>query len=331
MKLFRILSATGVLVAGSIMAGGAAAQEVTMRVGTVYQLSHTISKGSAELERLVEEKSNGEIDVQVFYAEELGSEREMAEMTRAGGLEMVLSGLPGTGAFVPQIEVMEAFYTYDDVEELARITAAISEDLNKFMEPQGFHLVGMMYQGPRNLLSTKPVRSIEDMQGLRLRIPQTPLFVALAQNWGATPTAISLGEVYTSLESGVIDAVEGTSETIVSSKFYEQAKHLTLTRHNFYPQPMVVNKAWWDGLSEEHRQVIEEAAKEASDFQLSLHKQADDAALQQMRDAGVEIIEPENPEAFREPVLAAMRGYFEGKGAEVAAIYEKMLELGNEQ
>src|SRR5690606_3770997 len=130
---------------------GAAAQDVTMRVGTVYQLSHTISIASGEFERLVEEKSNGAIQGEVVYAEELGSEREMAEMTRAGGLEMVLSGLPGTGSFVPQIEVMEAFYTYDDVEELAEVFEAIEADLNAFMEPQGFHLVGTMYQGPRNL------------------------------------------------------------------------------------------------------------------------------------------------------------------------------------
>jgi TRAP-type C4-dicarboxylate transport system substrate-binding protein len=244
---------------------------------------------------------------------------------------MVLSGLPGTGAFVPQIEVMEAFYTYENVEELAKITAAIAPDLNGFMEPQGFHLVGTMYQGPRNLLSTRPVRKFEDMQGLRLRIPQTPLFVALAQSWGATPTAISLGEVYTSLESGVIDAVEGTSETIVSSKFYENAKYLTLTRHNFYPQPMVVNKAWWDGLTDEQRGIIEEAAKEASAFQLSLHKEADEAALKAMRDAGVEIIEPENLDAFRNPVLGAMDGYIKSKGEEVYAVYQKMLEISKEQ
>jgi TRAP-type transport system periplasmic protein len=299
--------------------------DVTLRVGTVYQTSHTISKGSAEFERLVEEKSNGEIDVQVFYAEELGSEREMAEMTRAGGLEMVLSGLPGTGSFVPQIEVMEAFYTYDDVEELAKVVAAIAPELNGFMEPQGFHLVGTMYQGPRNLLSTKPVRKFEDMAGLKLRIPQTPLFVALAQNWGATPTAISLGEVYTSLESGVIDAVEGTSETIVSSKFFEKAKYLTLTRHNFYPQPMVANKAWWDGLSDAHKKVIEEAATEASQFQLGLHKDADAAALQAMKDGGVEIIEVDIA-PFREPVLAAMDEYIKSKGDDVYAVYQKMLE-----
>lgn len=325
MTFLRTITGAGALLVASIAAGAGSAADVTMRVGTVYQPSHTISKASAEFEKLVEKKSNGKIDVQVFYAEELGSEREMAEMTRAGGLEMVLSGLPGTGSFVPQIEVMEAFYTYGNVDDLARITTAIADDLNKFMEPKGFHLVGMMYQGPRNLLSNKPVRKFGDMQGMKLRIPQTPLFVALARNWGATPTAISLGEVYTSLESGVIDAVEGTSETIVSSKFYEKAKNLTLTRHNFYPQPMVVNKVWWDKLSPENRKIIEEAAKEAAAYQLSLHKAADDAAIETMRKAGVQVIEPENPQAFRDPVLGAMKDYFKAKGPEVEAVYQKML------
>lgn len=325
-NFYTVVGATSAI---ALLAGASFAQEVTMRVGTVYQTSHTISKGSAEFERLVEEKSDGEIAVDVFYAEELGSEREMAEMTRAGGLEMVLSGLPGTGSFVPEIEVMEAFYTYETVEELATITAAIAEDLNNFMEPQGFHLVGYMYQGPRNLLSTRPVRSLEDMQGLRLRIPQTPLFVALAQSWGATPTAISLGEVYTSLEAGVIDAVEGTSETIVSSRFYENANYLTITEHNFYPQPMVVNKGWWDGLSAEHQAIINEAAAEAGAYQLSLHKDAEDAAMQTMRDAGVEIIELEL-EPLRSPVLAAMDDYFQGKGDGVYAVYEKMLATETE-
>lgn len=325
-NFYTVAGATSAI---ALLAGASFAQEVTMRVGTVYQTSHTISQGSAEFERLVEEKSEGEIAVDVFYAEELGSEREMAEMTRAGGLEMVLSGLPGTGSFVPEIEVMEAFYTYETVEELATITAAIAEDLNTFMEPQGFHLVGYMYQGPRNLLSTRPVRSFEDMQGLRLRIPQTPLFVALAQSWGATPTAISLGEVYTSLESGVIDAVEGTSETIVSSRFYENANYLTITEHNFYPQPMVVNKGWWDELSAEHQAIINEAAAEAAAYQLSLHKDAEDAAMQTMRDAGVEIIELEL-EPLREPVLAAMDDYFQSKGDGVYAVYEKMLATETE-
>ncbi len=323
--LTRILVASTAIIAAS--AAGAVAQEVTLRVGTVYQVDHTISKGSAEFERLVEEASGGEIDVEVFYAEELGTEREMAEMTRAGGLEMVLSGLPGTGAFVPEIEVMEAFYTYDDVEDLARVVAEIAPDLNAFMEPQGFHLVGAMYQGPRNLLASRPVNTFADMEGLRLRIPQTPLFVALAQSWGATPTAIAFSEAYTALENGVVDAVEGTSESIVTMGFAEQAKYLTLTRHNFYPQPMVVNLDWWNTLSPEHQQIINEAATAAGQYQLSLHQAADEAARAAMVEIGVEVIEPEDFEQFRDSVLGAMDGYIQEKGPEVYAVYQKMLEV----
>lgn len=308
----------------------AMAANVTVRVGTVYQKTHTISKGSAEFERLVEEKSKGTIDVEVFYAEELGSEREMAEMTRQGGLELVLSGLPGTGSFVPQIEVMEAFYTYDSVEELARVVEAISPDLNKFMEPQGFHMIGTMYQGPRNLLSKKPVRQLSDMAGLKLRIPQTPLFINLAQTWKATPTAISLGEVYTSLESGVIDAVDGTSETIVSSKFFEKAKYLTLTKHNFYPQPIVANKAWWDGLTADQRKILEDSAKEAGQFQIKLHNAADSAAIETMKKGGVEVIQVDL-EPFRAPMLAAMDAYIKSKGPDVYAVYQKMITVAKQQ
>jgi tripartite ATP-independent transporter DctP family solute receptor len=313
----------------ALAAGSAMAQDVTLRVGTVYQPSHEISKATDEFARLVEEKSGGKIDVQVFYAEELGSEREMAEMTRAGGLEMVESGLPGTGSFVPQIEVMEAFYTYGDIEDLQRVIAAIAPDLNKWMEPQGFHLVGAMYQGPRNLLSKKPIRTLADMQGLRLRIPQTPLFVALGQAWGATPTAIAFSEAYTALENNVVDAVDGTFESMTSMGFSEVAKYETITRHNFYPQPMVVNLNWWNGLTDEQRKIIEDSAKEAADFQLKLHQQSQDAALAKLKEQNVEIIEPADLEAFRAPVLAAMDTYIKSKGDDVYAVYQKMKEVAN--
>ncbi|WP_157968957.1 TRAP transporter substrate-binding protein [Tropicimonas sp. IMCC34011] len=305
----------------------AAAQDLTIRVGTVYQPDHTISKGTAEFARIVEEESGGSIEVQPFYSEELGTEREMAEMTRAGGMEMVLSGLPGTGAFVPQLEVMEAFYTYGDVEDLARVVEAISPDLNGFMEPQGFHMLGAMYQGPRNLLANEPVRTLADIEGMKMRIPQTPLFVTLAQSWGATPTAIAFSEAYTALENGVVDAIDGTAESMVTSGFSEQVKNLTLTRHNFYPQPMVVNLDWWNGLTDEQRAILEDAAARASEYQLGLHTEAANAAIARMEEEGVTIIEPDNIEEFREPVLAAMDGYIKDKGDDVYAVYQKMLEV----
>ena len=320
-------------VAGLAAAGYAtrvsAAAEVRMRVGNVYPATHSIPIATGRFKELVEQKSSGRIAVEVFNNSELGSEREMAEMTRLGALEMTLSGLPGTGAYVPEIEVMEAFYIYRNVEDLARISAAIYGDLQDFMLPKGFYLVGMMYQGPRNTLSTKPLKTVDDFKGLRLRVPQTPLFVALAKAWGATPTAISLAEVYTSLESGVIAAVEGTHETMVTSNFHEKAKNLLTTRHNFYPQPMVVNRGWFEKLSKENQGAILEAAKEAGAYQLSLHKGADDKALATMRSAGVQITEVTDIAQFRDPLIEMNKQYFAAKGPKVKAVFDKMLGLSS--
>jgi TRAP-type transport system periplasmic protein len=302
---------------------------VRMRVGNVYPATHSIPIATGRFKELVEQKSNGRIAVEVFNNSELGSEREMAEMTRLGALEMTLSGLPGTGAYVPEIEVMEAFYIYRNVEDLARISAEIYGDLQDFMLPKGFYLVGMMYQGPRNTLSTKPLKTVDDFKGLRLRVPQTPLFVALAKAWGATPTAISLAEVYTSLESGVIAALEGTHETMVTSNFHEKAKYLLTTRHNFYPQPMVMNRGWFEKLSKENQGAILEAAKEAGAYQLSLHKGADDKALATMRAGGVQITEVADIAQFRNPLIEMNKQYFAAKGPKVKAVFDKMLNLSS--
>jgi tripartite ATP-independent transporter DctP family solute receptor len=324
------LSALSALLALSTLGSRIAqAAEVTLRVGNVYPATHSIPVATEEFKKLVEQKSKGRIAVQVFNNSELGSEREMAEMTRNGSLEMVLSGLPGTGAYAPEIEVMEAFYIYKNVEDLARISAAIRPDLQEFLLPRGFVLVGMMYQGPRITLSTKPLKTIDDFKGLRLRVPQTPLFVSLARAWGATPTAISLTEVYTSLESGVINAMEATAETIVTSNFHEKAKYLLMTRHNFYPQPMVVNRKWFEALPKDLQDAIVDAAREAGQFQLKLHKGAEEKAMAAMKAAGVTITEPADIKSFRDPLIAMDREYFKAKGPKVDAVFQKMLSMSS--
>ena len=327
----RTLLIGGAATAGLMTIGRRASAQapVRLRVGNVYPASHTIPVATERFKQLVEQKSGGAITVQVHNNSELGSEREMAEMTRNGSLEMVLSGLPGTGAYVPEIEVMEAFYVYRNVEDLKLITDAIFDDLQGFIQPKGFHLVGLMYQGPRNTLSTRQLKTLADFKGLRLRIPNTPLFVGLARSWGATPTAIALAEVYTSFESGVIAAVEGTHETMVTSNFHEKAKFLLTTRHNHYPQPMVVNKAWFDKLPKNLQDAISTSAKEAGAYQLTLHKAADDKALAAMRAAGVTITELSAAEiqTFRAPLIEMNREHFAKRGPKVVEVYEKMLKL----
>ncbi len=317
------------LIAALLGIPAADAQQVTMRVGNVYPATHTIPIATQRMKEMIEQRSAGRIKVTVHNNSELGSEREMAEMTRQGSLEMVLSGLPGTGAYAPEIEVMEAFYVYRNVEDLKLITDAIFDDLQGFIQPKGFHLVGLMYQGPRNVLSARPLKTLADFRGLRLRIPNTPLFVGLARSWGATPTAVALAEVYTAFESGVINAMEATHETMVTSNFHEKAKFLLTTQHNHYPQPIVVNKAWFDKLPKDLQDIISAAAREAGAYQLTLHKAADEKALATMRAAGVTITElsPAEIQTFRAPLIEMNRQHFANRGPKVVEVFEKMLKL----
>ncbi len=325
----KFLAGTAATMGSFAIVGRASAQAVRIRVGNVYPASHTIPVATGRFKQLAEQKSGGRLSVTIHNNSELGSEREMAEMVRGGSLEMVLSGLPGTGAYAPEIEVMEAFYVYRNVEDLKLITDAIFDDLQGFIQPKGFQLVGLMYQGPRNVLSTRQLKTIADFRGLRLRIPNTPLFVGLARSWGATPTAIALAEVYTSFESGVINAMEATHETMVSSNFHEKAKFLLTTRHNHYPQPIVVNKAWFDRLPKDLQDIITSSAQEAGAYQLTLHKAADDQALATMRAAGVTITElsPAEIQTFRAPLIDMNRQHFANRGPKVVEVYEKMLKL----
>ncbi len=327
-----VLTGAAALIGYAALGPDAHAQQtgtVRLRVGNVYPATHTIPVATGRFKELAEQRSGGRISVAVYNNSELGSEREMAEMVRGGSLEMVLSGLPGTGAYAPEIEVMEAFYVYRNVEDLKAITDAIYDDLQGFVQPKGFHLVGLMYQGPRNVLSTRQLKTLADFRGLRLRIPNTPLFVGLARGWGATPTAIALAEVYTSLESGVIAALEATHETMVTSNFHEKAKFLLTTRHNHYPQPIVVNKAWFDRLPKDLQDVITTSAQDAAAYQLTLHKAADEQALATMRAAGVTITELSDAEiqAFRAPLIDMNRQHFASRGPKVVEVYEKMLKL----
>ena len=187
----------------------------------------------------------------------------------------------------------------------------------------------MMYQGPRITLSTKPLKTIDDFKGLRLRVPQTPLFVSLARTWGATPTAISLTEVYTSLESGVINAIEATAETIVTSNFHEKAKYLLMTRHNFYPQPMVVNRKWFESQPKDLQQAILDAARDAGQFQLKLHKAADDKAMATMKAAGVQITEPADIRRSAIPWSKWTSSISRRRARRSNALFQKMLSMSS--
>ncbi|MBI2164480.1 MAG: TRAP transporter substrate-binding protein [candidate division NC10 bacterium] len=191
-----------VLVAGLLALlspGVGVAQTVTLKFGDIYAETHSNSKGAFKFAELVSQKTKGQVKIDVFVDSKLGNEREMAESVVAGSIDMVASGLSGIGRFIQPIHTLELPYIYRDLDHMNRVAETLAPDVDKILRKSGLRNLGFFYLGPRSIAGKRPIRSLEDMRGLRFRVPEAPLYVGMARALGATPTPVAFPEAYTSL------------------------------------------------------------------------------------------------------------------------------------
>jgi tripartite ATP-independent transporter DctP family solute receptor len=266
------------------------AETVTIRVGNIYNETTTYGVALNKLKEEINKASNGEIKLDIFHGGQLGSEKDHIEALKSGSLEMMESGTAGISLYVPETAIFELWYNFNDVNDLAKVFESLTPDLDKMYQQKGFKLLGAYYDGPRNILSKKKIQSLDEIKGLKFRVPGSKLYVDMANALGAKATSMGLGEVYTGLQTGVIDAVEGTPDSVFQQKFYEQAKYYIDDRHVYQPLSIVFNKAAWDKLSDAHKKIMENAVKENSKYFSTLALKANEDAFQKLKEKGVEIV-----------------------------------------
>ncbi len=315
--------------AAAVFAAGLFASDVvhaqtTLRLGNIYPASHSIGKGVDRLAELVAQKTGGQLRIEVFHDARLGSEREIAESVKVGSVEMTVSGLGGVGRFVQAVQVLELPYLYDDLDHLARAGDAVLADVSALMVKAGLRTLGFFYLGPRDIVSKRPIRTLADMKGLKFRVPESPLYVGLARALGAVPTPIAFPEVYTSLQSGVVEAAEGGPDTLWSNRWYEPAKYVVLTHHILHLFHVTINEQAYQKLPPAQRDALRAAVEEASQVQLGLIKGLNAESLDRMKAAGATILTPEDPEAFRKALGSFNREFAEKLGPEAARLLEKI-------
>ena len=168
------------------------------------------------------------------------------------------------------------------------------------VESSGYHIVipNTIY-GVRHLLSREPVSSPDDLDGVRVRVQNSQMYVEAIRAMGATPTPMSLGDVYPALAQGMVDGVENPAAVLYGGKFYEVVKHLNLTAHMHTVAPFVTGKAFWDQLSEEHQQVLTDTGQQMAEYLGELVAEDSEQALERLRSEGVEIHEVDTA-PFRE-------------------------------
>lgn len=306
---------------------GPAVGQQTLRLGNIYPDKHSLGQQAHFFAREVERRTGGKVKIQVFNDAVLGNEREMAEGVKAGTLDITISGLAGVGRFIQGIHVFELPYLYSDLEHLARVTEALFPDIERVMVKEGFRPLGVAYQGPRSIIAKRPLRSLAEVKGLKFRVPEAPLYVGMARAMGAVPTPVAFPEVYTALQTGVAEAMEGGPDTVYNNKYYEQAKYFNLTQHIFHVLYITMNETGSQRLPREVQQALREAAQASSKYQFGLLGKINEESIQRMREAGVSIVEIQDLGPFRQAMAEFNKTYAERQGPDGVALLNRILAV----
>jgi tripartite ATP-independent transporter DctP family solute receptor len=306
------------------IAAGAHAQQITIRWGDVVPATHPSAQMIERIATDVNAKSAGRIVIQSFPNGQLGSSRDMIDATANGVQQIVTEGAANFGAWVPAISVVEAPYIWRDAAHLDKVmNGPIGEQFNDtLVKARGMRILGTTYYGTRHITtSNKEVRTPADLVGFKLRVPENDVFKAMAEAWGARPTPMNFGELYLALKQNVVDGQENPLPTIKSGKFDEVQKYLVLSGHVITPRLVVVNEAFWQGLTPADRKIIADAVKTGIASQNEELAKQERALVDQLKAAGMTVIVPD-VNAFRAPVLAKVPKQFEAKWG--AGMFEKI-------
>lgn len=304
---------------------GTSDAELVIRYGNIYPEGTTFSRAIDEMAEELAEESDGAIELDTYHGGTLGYEPEMLEGILEGSLEITQTGTAGIALYLPETALFELWYAYDDLDTLIEAFDSVRDDLDAVYQEEGFKLLGAFFNGPRSTISTNPIRALEDMQGVRMRVPTSDLYVDMAEALGANPVTLPLGDAYSGLEQGTIEAQEGSPDDLYSGGFGEVAKYLTLDRHVYHPLSIIYSAEAWDALSEEEQEVIQNAVDSAVERQVSYLEEANEEALVALEDQGVELIELEDREEWAAAVQDASEN-FAGRFEETGRLITDAME-----
>jgi len=308
MNLIKKLSVVGILSLSLAACGsenGGAGNEgdsITLKLAHTGSESHQYHIASEKFKELIEEKTDGTIEVEIHPNATLGSEGEAIEQVMEGTIQMTTVAADSSLANVmPEMNVFGLPYLFEDKEHVYRVLdGEIGEELLTKANDQNMKGLGYWEVGFRHLTNDKKeINTPEDVKGLKIRVQPAPVWENHMKALGANPTPVDFNELYSSLDQGVVDGQENPLPTIDSMKFYEVQKYVSLTAHTYTPAVVLMNSSVWEDLSEEQQKALEEAVKETTDYQRKFLADKEEEIVNTLKENGVTITEPDR-KAFRE-------------------------------
>lgn len=314
-KLLMVIFIASIAVV-AVFAGGSTENDdgsVILRIGNAMADNHPWNIAINEMIKLADEYSGGKIEIQNYPNATLGTEADMIESVNNGTLDMCIVD-PTVGAnFCKELELFSLPFIFRDKAHWEAALDGTPGEMYKDRIAEKSNLLILGYWGgsERNVIATKkPVRSIDDLQGFKLRLAPSELKFSVWEAIGTLPVTIAFGETYSAMQSGVCDGMENEMPSILTAKFYEPAPYFTLTQHEITVRPLVINEDKFNSLSPELQEALVKAADEATMLARDLEAQAaEDAENEMVEKYGIEIYEID-----KEPIIAATADIFADYG-----------------
>ena len=329
MALRRLAAA---LLIGSAAAGALAAdiKERTIKFPIVNQIDHPQGIGAKKFAELVEQKSGGKMKVKVYPGGSLGGELQVASAMQGGTIEASSMAPAQLVGMVKEFVVLDFPFSFANEREAdAVLDGPFGKKLLDMLPAKGLIGLGFMEQGYRSISNSKrPINKLEDIQGLKIRTIQNPLYLDMLNALGANAVPMPFPELYTALEQKAVDGQENPYATVEASKFYEVQKYFSNTRHIYNSQMMMVSKKFWDQLSADEHKILQDASNEASAYQRKVAREMSDKSRQALIKAGMQIndLSPQEIQRMRDKVKPVVEKYTAQVGQPLVAEFNAELE-----
>lgn len=317
------------LVAGialATLACGAVSAQTAIKIGHGHSENHSFHQAMTKFSEALEQKAPGAFTVTVFPQAQLGSEREMQEQLTTGTLEMTITGV--LAIYEPKITLLELPFLFRDREHIQKAQSSEAVDaLFSTLPDKGIRMVGFLENGFRHITNnTRPINEPKDVSGMKIRTPENLAQIETFKTLGASPTPMPFSELYAALRQGVVDGQENPLQGINDGKLFEVQKHLAMTGHIYNSAYVIVSESFYQSLKPEERKAVEEALKEATDWQFNYLAERDGELLEALKDGGMEVTQPDR-DAFLAATAPAYDAFYNQFGDDARNFVEAVKGL----
>lgn len=283
---------------------------ITLSIASAYDTSSVVVKAAEKFKEIVEEESGGAVKCNIIPGGSLGSSEDICEAVTVGGIEMAAMDFQVIYMYAPKYYFTDAPYVLKNYQHLLNVwDSHLGEEMRELCAAQNTILFRPFYRGNRIFTSNVPLNTVDDLSGIKLRLPVIDYWITIFSNLGAQPISIPLNDLYMSLETNAAEASEGPADQIRSYALYEVQDYLTLTNHCPVTALLTMNKAVYDGLNDKTRDLVDKAALESSEWATDWMIENENSIIEELGEKGMTIIEPDR-ESFEVAIAPTMEQLF---------------------